>query len=88
MVVVTPQRTRRKKHLISRLLSIQLVIGIIVSAAILVVPLREENDGAQPHEKPRSVGTKKISLEAVQEKLGQTGPAAGERLFPSRYGAE
>jgi N-acetylmuramoyl-L-alanine amidase len=69
MVVVTPQRTRRKKHLISRLLSIQLVIGIIVSAAILVVPLREENDGAQPHEKPRSVGTKKISLEAVQEKL-------------------
>lgn len=66
MAVIAPQRSRHRKFLARRLLSIILVIGIIISAVILAIQMKQEGGGLPNLSLP---GMKEIPLDDVQEKL-------------------
>jgi N-acetylmuramoyl-L-alanine amidase CwlA len=68
MAVLEQQKRRRRKYLISRIVSIFLIIGIIISAVILAVSTKDEG-GAGPLGFLIPGGAKKISLDDVQKKL-------------------
>lgn len=68
MAAPTQLRTRRRKRLFSRMLSIIIILGIVVSAVILAVQLKKEGS-VGPISLPGILSGKKVDLADVQEKL-------------------